>query len=311
MPRPFRFGIQTSRAGSAQEWADKARRIEDLGYSSLFIPDHFGDQFAPLIALQAAAGATSSLRLGTLVLDNDYRHPLVLAKEWATLDVLSNGRLEAGLGAGWMKSDYDESGMAYDAPATRIDRFKEGIAIIKGLFTNEGPFSFAGKHYTITNAQPLPRPVQKPHPPILIGAGAKRMTRVAAREADIVSVNFSLAEGVVNPTVALTGTAAATHEKVAWMRESAGSHFDELELSCTVFVSMVTDDRAGMAERIGGGFGMPPDEVLKTPHVLVGTTDEIAEDIQRRREEFGFSYIVFSGDFYEQLAPVVKQLAGT
>ena len=310
MPRPFRFGIQTSRAASAEDWAAKARRIEELGFSSLFIPDHFADQFAPLIALQAAADATSWLRLGTLVLDNDYRHPLVLAKEWATLDILSNGRVEAGLGAGWMKSDYDESGMSYDAPGERIDRFKEGIAIIKGLFTSEGPFSYAGKHYTITNAQPLPRPVQKPHPPILIGAGAKRMTRVAAREADIMSVNFSLAEGVVNPVVAATGTAAATREKIGWMREAAGSHFDDLELSCTVFVSIVTDDRAGMAERIAGGFGMPKDEVLLSPHLLVGAVDQIVEDLQRRREEFGFTYIVFSGDVHEHFAPVVQKLAG-
>ena len=311
MPRTFRFGIQTSRAGSAEEWAAKARRIEELGFSSLFIPDHFGDQFAPLIALQAAADVTSSLRLGTLVLDNDYRHPLVLAKEWATLDILSNGRVEAGLGAGWMKSDYDESGMSYDTPGARIDRFKEGIAIIKGLFTNEGPFSFAGKHYTITNAQPLPRPVQKPHPPILIGAGAKRMTRIAARNADIVSVNFSLAEGVVNPVVAATGTADATREKIGWMRDAAGAHFDQLELSCTIFVTIVTDDRQGMAERIAQGFGLPGTDVLRSPHLLVGTVDQITDDLQRRREEFGFSYIVFSGDVFEQTAPVVKRLAGT
>lgn len=311
MPRKFRFGIQTSRASSAEDWANKARRIEELGFSSLLIPDHFGDQFAPLIALQAAAAATDSLRLGTLVLDNDYRHPLVLAKEWATLDVLSNGRVEAGLGAGWMKSDYDESGISYDPPKARIDRFKEGLAIIKGLFTSEGPFSYAGKFYNITNAQPLPRPVQKPHPPIVIGAGAKRMTRVAARNADIVSVNFSLAEGVVNPAVAATGTAGATREKVGWMRDAAGAHFDELELSCTVFVSIVTDDRAAMAERIAGGFGMPGDEVLKSPHIVVGTVDQIVEDLRQRREEFGFSYVVFSGDVFEQFAPVVKQLAGT
>jgi probable F420-dependent oxidoreductase len=311
MAGKFRFGIQTSKAGSGDEWLQKARRIEELGFSSLFIPDHFGDQFAPLLALAAAAQATSTLRLGTLVLDNDYRHPLVLAKEWATLDVLSDGRVEAGLGAGWMKSDYDESGITYDLPAARIDRFKEGLAIIKGLFTSEGPFSFSGQHYTVTNAQPLPRPVQKPHPPVLIGAGAKRMMRIAARNAEIVSVNFSLAEGVVNPVVAATGTAAATREKIAWMRDAAGAHFDELELSCTIFVTIVTDDRQGMAERIGQGFGMAASDVLETPHVLVGTVDQLIEDLQRRREEFGFTYIVFSGDVFEQTAPVVKKLAGT
>lgn len=311
MARTFRFGIQTSKAASGDEWAQKARRIEELGFSSLFIPDHFGDQYAPLVALASAAAATSTLRLGTLVLDNDYRHPLVLAKEWATLDVLSNGRVEAGLGAGWMKTDYDESGISYDAPGTRIDRFKEGLAIIRGVFTSEGPFSYSGKFYKVTNAQALPRPVQKPHPAILIGAGAKRMTRIAARNADIVSVNFSLAEGVVNPAVAATGTAEATREKIGWMRDAAGSHFDDLELSCTIFLTIVTDDRPGMAERVAPGFGLTPADVLGSPHVLLGTVDQIVEDLQRRREEFGFSYVVFSGDVFEQTAPVVKRLAGT
>ena len=310
MPHKFRFGIQTSRAPSREEWVDKVRRIEELGFSSLFIPDHFNNQFAPIPALMAAADATSSLRLGTLVLDNDFRHPLVLAKELATLDVLSGGRVEAGLGAGWMVSDYEQSGMVYERPGVRISRLEEAVKIMKGLFA-EGPFTFSGKHYSITNHEGTPKPVQKPHPPFLIGGGGKRVLTLAAREADIVGVNFSLAEGVVNPAVAVTGSAAATAEKIAWIREAAGKRLDDLELNVTVFFSTVTDDRKAMAERIAPGFGLSPEDVLLSPHVVIGTVEQIVDDLQRRREEYGFSYIVFSGDVFEAMAPVVKRLAGT
>jgi probable F420-dependent oxidoreductase len=305
----FRFGIQTSRARSADEWAAKARKIEDLGFSSLFIPDHFGDQFAPLVALAAAGAATRSLRLGTLVLDNDFRHPLVLAKELATLDVLSNGRVEAGVGAGWMTTDYEFSGIPFDSPGVRIERLKETIAILKGLWGDEA-FSFSGKHYNITNHEGTPKPVQEPRPPLLVGGGGKRVLHLAAREADIVGVNFVLAEGMVNPKVAVTGSATATAEKLGWIRDAAGARFDQLELNVTVFFTFVTDDRKAMAERIAAGFGMPADDVLESPHALIGSVGQIVDDLQRRREEYGFSYIVFSGDVFDMVAPVVKRLAG-
>jgi probable F420-dependent oxidoreductase len=306
----FRFGIQTSRAGSAEEWTEKARKIEDLGFSTLFIPDHFGDQYAPLIALATAAGASNTLRLGMLVLDNDFRHPLVLAKELATLDVLSNGRVEAGIGAGWMTTDYEFSGIPYESPGVRIDKLKETLAILKGLWS-EGAFSHSGKHYTITNHDGTPKPAQKPHPPLLVGGGGKRVLRLAAREADIVGVNFVLAEGMVNPKVAVTGSAVATAEKLAWIKDAAGPRINDIELNMTVFFTVVTEDRMGMAERIAGGFGMPAGDVIESPHALIGTVDQIVDDLQRRREEYGFSYIAFSGDVYEAMAPVVKRLAGT
>ncbi len=309
MPHKFRFGIQTSRAPTKEAWANKARRIEELGFSTLFMPDHFEDQLAPVPALMAAADATKSLRIGTLVFDNDYRHPLVLAKELATLDVLSGGRLEIGIGAGWMTSDYDQSGIAQDRPGVRIKRLQEGLKVLKGLFA-DGPFSLSGKHYHIENHNGTPKPIQRPHPPILVGGGGKRVLRLAAREADIVGVNFSLAEGVVNPTVAQTGSAAATAEKIGWVRDAAGARFDELELNVTVFVTAVTDDRAAFAERIAGGFGLTPAEVVESPHVLVGSVGQIVDELQRRREEFGFSYVVFSGDLFEQTAPIVQRLAG-
>jgi probable F420-dependent oxidoreductase len=258
----------------------------------------------------SAADATSSLRLGTLVLDNDYRHPLVLAKEFATLDVLSEGRVEIGLGAGWMRSDYQASGIPYDRPGVRISRFEEGLAIITGLMGDE-PFSFSGEYYTITKSDGLPKPVQKPRPPVLVGGGGKRVLSVAAREADIIGINFALTEGEVNPKVAATGTAAATREKLGWVREAAGARYQELELNTTVFFSILTDDRKGMAERVASGFGMQAEELFHSPHVLIGTVEQMIEDLQRYREEFGFSYVVFSGDVFEQMAPVVKKLVGT
>ncbi len=308
MANAFRFGIQISKASSGSKWTEMARKMEDLGYSSLMVPDHFGDQYAPLPALMAAADATSTLRVGTLVLDNDYRHPLVLAKELATLDVLSGGRVEVGLGAGWMTSDYEQSGIPHDGAGVRIRRFQEGLAIIKGLFGDE-PFSFSGEYYTITNIDGMPKPIQKPHPPILIGGGGRRVLSIAAREADIVGVNFSLAEGEVNPTVAATGTAEATREKVAIIREAAGDRMSDIEMNVMVFLSQVTDDAAGMAERVSPGFGMPADEVRRSPHVLIGSIDEIADTIVQRREEYGFSYICFSWDVMEAMAPVVQRLA--
>lgn len=310
MPRPFRFGIQSARASSREEWTAKARRIEELGYSTLFIPDHFEDQLAPIPALVAAADATKTLRLGTMVLDNDFRHPVVLAKELATLDLISGGRLEIGIGAGWMRSDYEQSGIPFDAPGVRIERLAESLTILKGLFA-DGPLTFSGRHYQIQNCNGTPKPVQKPHPPILVGGGARRVLTLAARQADIVGVNFVLAEGVVNPAVAVTGSPAATAEKLAWVREAAGARFDALELNCTVFVSVVTDDRQAMAERVAPGFGLAPADVLASPHVLIGTVEQIVDDLQRRREEYGFSYIVFSGDVFEAMAPVVARLAGT
>jgi probable F420-dependent oxidoreductase len=309
MARKFRFGVQTSRAKSGDDWREKARKIEDLGFSTLLIPDHFDDQFAPLPAMVSAAEATTTLRVSGLVLDNDYKHPLVLAKETATLDVLSGGRVDLGLGAGWMETDYVASGIPYDRPGVRISRFAEGLTIIKGLLGDE-PVNFQGKFYTITNHNGTPKPVQKPVP-VLIGGGGKRVLSIAAREANIISVNYNLAPGAVNQTVMKTGDATSTEEKIRWIREAAGSRFDDIELSVTVFVAIVTDDRAGMAERMAAGMGMTPDEVLKSPHTLIGTTDEIVDSLQESRERFGFSYIAFSGDRFEALAPVVKNLAGT
>ena len=297
-------------ARSRTGWSDLARKVEELGFSTLFVPDHFDDQLAPVPALMAAADATTALRVGTMVLDNDFRHPVALAKEAATLDVLSDGRLELGLGAGWLRSDYDSSGIPYNSHGTRIDRFEESLAIVKGLFSGE-PFSFTGKHYTVSNLVGTPAPVQRPHPPIVIGAGARRMLGVAAREADIVNVNFDLSPGAVTPEVGASGTGEATAGKIDVLRQEAGDRFDALELSTTVFFAAVTDDRRKMAEGVGGAFGVPADVVLEVPHVVFGTVEQIVEDLQRRRQQFGFSYVVFGGGSHEAMAPVVERLAGT
>lgn len=308
--RQFRFGIQVSRAGSRAEWVQRARQAEDLGYSTLFMPDHFTDQLAPVPALMAAAGATTGLRVGTLVLDNDYKHPVVLAKEAATLDLLSDGRLELGIGAGWMKTDYDESGIAYDPPAVRVDRMQEGLRVLKGCF-GDGSFSFSGNHYTISGYDGQPKPVQKPHPPILIGGGGRRVLGIAAREADIVGINPNLKAGAITPDAARDATAASVARKLQWVRETAGERFDDIELNCLIFMAMVTDDRQATAENLAGMFGLTPEEALDIPMALVGTVDEIAETLEKRRAEFGFSYVVLQDGAMEALAPVVARLAGT
>jgi probable F420-dependent oxidoreductase len=307
--RRFRFGAQLSFAASAEAWVAKARRVEDLGYATLCVPDHFDDQLAPLPALTAAAAATSTLRVGTLVLDNDYRHPLIVAKEAATLDLLSGGRFELGLGAGWLASDYAQSGIACDPPGVRIDRLEEGLAVVKGLLAG-GKFSFRGRHYTVTDHPGTPLPVQRPRPPILVGGGGRRVLSLAGREADIVSVNFDLRSGSVGPQVGATATAAATAEKVRWVAEAAGDRFDDVELSFTAVMTMVTDDRDAVAAGLGVGFGLSGDDVLGMPNFAVGTVVEIADELERRRDELGFSYVVVGAECYEVMAPVVERLAG-
>ena len=308
--RPFRFAAQLRGGRSAQEWRSTAKRAEDQGFSTLLMPDHFDEQLAPLPALMAAADATTTLRVGALVFDNDYKHPLVLAKEAATLDLLSDGRLELGIGAGWMASDYEQSGIALDRAGVRIDRMVEGIAVLKGLFTGE-PFSFEGTHYRISGHKGTPLPVQRPHPPIIIGGGAKRVLSIAAREADIVSVNFNMHAGAVNEQSMVTGTGDATAEKIGWIRDAAGDRFDDIELELTAFVARITDDAASFTAKLGGAMGLTPEQAAGSPHFLVGSEDQIVERLQQLREEHGFSYIAFSGPSDQAMVPVVARLAGT
>ena len=307
--RRFRFGIQLSTAKSGADWAEQARKAEDLGYSTLFLPDHFGDQLAPLPAMMAAADATTELRVGTLVFDNDYKHPVVLAKEVATVDVLSGGRVEVGLGAGWMKSDYDQSGIPMEAPGLRVSRMEEGIAVLKGCF-GPGPFSFSGEHYEITSYDAKPKPVQSP-PPLLIGGGARRVLSIAGREADIVGINPSIHSGQVDAAAARNGVAEETDRKVQWVKDGAGDRYDDLELNLLQFAGIVTDDRKGTLEQMAPLFGLAPDELDMYPHACIGTVEEIADDLRARRDRWDVSYIVFQGDTMEPMAPVVAALRDT
>jgi probable F420-dependent oxidoreductase len=312
----FRFGVINEQTAAPDAWIAHVRRVEECGYSTFlirdhFAPDYFGDQFAPFAALTAAACATTSLRVGTLVFDNDYRHPVMLAKEAATLDLLSGGRLELGIGAGWLQSEYDQAGMIYDPPGVRIQRLSEAIAVLKGLFA-EPPLTFAGAHYTISNLNGFPKPAQRPHPPIVIGAGHKRMLMLAGREANIVGIlTTSVATGrVVDDPLARMADRVA--EQVAWVRAGAGERFAEIELS-TVATVIITDQRRARTEqwiRERGWSGVTAEQVWDMPAVLIGSVDQLADDLHRRREQLGFSYYVVSDQSAAAAAPLVARLAG-
>lgn len=309
-PRPFRFGVQASNAPNRSAWVELARRVEAHGYSTLTLPDHFGDQLAPVPALMAAADATSDLRVGTLVFDNDYKHPVVLAKELATIDLLSDGRLEVGIGAGWMRTDYDAAGMPYDPPGVRVDRFVEGVAVMKGLFS-EGAFTFEGSHYNVTALDGLPKPAQRPWPPILIGGGGQRVLSIAAREADIVGINGTLRSGAVDAEAIATMSASAVDEKLGWVRDAAGGRFADLELNVRSFFVSVTNDRRGAAEGVAAMVGFSVEDILSTPFALIGTPGQIVEDLRERRQRWGFSYVIVGAEDVDAFAPVVAELAGT
>ncbi len=307
--RPFRFGVQASSAPTRAAWTDLARRAEANGYAVLTMPDHFDGQLAPVPGLMTAADATSTLRVGALVWDNDYKHPLVLAKELATMDLLSDGRLEVGLGAGWMRSDYEQSGISYDAPKVRIDRFVEGIAVIKGAF-GPGPFSHTGEHYTVTGYDGLPKPVQSP-PPLLIGGGGRRVLSIAAREADIVGINGTMHAGVIGPDAIASMTADAVDEKVGIVRSVAGSRLPDIEMNVRVFMVNVTDDRAGAIGFLSSALSVDPSFVEQSPFALIGPPSKLVEDLLERRERWGFSYIIVGDGDIESFAPVVAALGGT
>jgi probable F420-dependent oxidoreductase len=310
--RNFRFGVMCSHATSAADFRHKAQTAEVLGYSTLFVPDHFIDHpLAPMPAMAMAAAATDTLRIGSLVLGNDYKHPVVLAREAATLDLLSEGRLELGLGAGWMSADYEKAGLDLDRPGVRIDRLEESIAIVKGLMA-DGPFTFDGRHYTVTDLDGQPKPVQRPHPPFIIGGGAPKILGLAAREADIVGINANLRGGVaVSDDAARSMTGPATDQKLAWLRDAAGARFDDLEIQSFVGFTTFTDDRSSLAEMMAGAFGVTPEEALETPVVLAGTLEQMIDDLVARRERWHMSYVVVGVDVMEQFAPAVAKLGGT
>lgn len=310
MTKPFRFGVQIGGSFTPDSFATTARRVEELGYSTMYFPDHFIDtELAPMTAMAMAAAVTSTLRVGALVFDNDYKHPAILAKEIATIDVLSGGRTELGIGAGWMEVDYAALGLPYDRAGVRIDRLDEALQVIKGCYGPDA-FSFAGEHYTVTDYQAIPKPVQA-HVPVLIGGGGPRVLRLAGREADIVGINPNLRAGAVTNDAVSDSLAAMTDQKVEWIKDGAGSRFDDLELQIRYFFAAVTDDRRKLAEVAAPGMGITADEALEAGIALVGTVDEICDLMHARRERWGVSYAVVGGDEMESFAPVVERLAGT
>jgi probable F420-dependent oxidoreductase len=307
--RSFRFGVQMLSADDRRGWVTQATRAESLGYAVANMPDHFTDQFAPVPALQTVLDHTTTLRAGALVLANDYRHPVVLAKELATMDVLSDGRVEIGLGAGWMVSDYEHAGIVHDRAGIRVDRFVEALAVVTGLMA-DGPFSFAGEHYQIDNYDGLPKPVQRPRPPLLVGGGGPRVLRIAARHADIVGINASLHAGVIGPDALATMAADVVDTKVQLVAEAAAERKGDIELHIRAFMVDVTDHRTRALGEIATAVGRDPDLVAASPFALVGSVDKIVEDLLARRERYGFSYVTVGQAEMEDFAPVVARLAG-
>jgi probable F420-dependent oxidoreductase len=312
---PFRFGVLGEHMSSAQAWVATARKAEQLGYSALFLRDHFipepfGEQFAPMIALMAAADATQALRVGSLVLDNDYRHPVILAKEIATLDVLSHGRFELGLGAGWANMEYQQAGLSFDAPGTRVSRLEEALHVLKGLLAPE-PLSFTGTYYRIDQLSGYPHPIQQPHPPILIGASGKRMLALAAREANIIGLlngDYSTGTAVDDP---LKRSPAAMTEKIEWIRQAAGARFDALELNMVIAPMLTSDQRQGAAHcaREHGWHTTRPEDVLEMPSIFIGSVEHICKLMEERRAQYGVSYYIVSDADMEVFAPVVARLS--
>ncbi len=308
--RPFRFGVAAESAPSREEWITLVRRVEDLGYATFLLADHYVNEFPPIAALMAAADASRTLRIGSIVFDNDFRHPALLAKEVATLDLLSGGRFELGIGAGWHRPEYEQVGLPFESAGVRISRLEEALSIIRQFFTQEA-VTFAGRHYTVTDLQAFPRPLQRPHPPIFIGGGGKRMLSLAGREADIVGLHLKVNDdGTVD---ASERSEAAIARKVEWVRQAAGERFAALELNLLIGNVIITEDQQQAAEQYiyeRGRSGTTVEQLLASPYLLIGSVEQITERIQRLREQFGISYFVVGSENMESFAPVVARLAG-
>ena len=304
--RPFRFAVYAFTAPSGEAWAGFARRAEELGYDTLLVPDHLAGQLSPIAALSAAAAVTSRLRIGPYVFANDFRHPLVMAREAATLDVLSGGRLELGLGAGWRRSDYRQLGYAYAAPGRRVDRLVEALGIVKRLLAGER-VTHRGEHYTLEGARIAPMPVQRPVP-LHIGAGGPRMLRLAAREADIVGLIPQFTRGGVPRLTDATEGALA--RKVGLLRSAAGDRFSALELS----VYCADAGMVGSGHSVLGSLGSAAKRAVVapvgSPYLLYGTLGALRDRLERRREALGISHYAIPHHALESMAPLVESLAG-
>lgn len=310
-PRRFRFGVQLNQAFAGCTWTESVRELETLGYSTLFVPDHVDSGMGPLTAMAAAVTATTTLKVAPLVLDTDFRHPAIVARELATIDLLSEGRIEVGLGAGWKAVDYTQTGIPMDRPGVRVSRMIEHAHVMKALFAGE-PVDFTGEHYDITGLVGSPSPHTAGGPPFIIGGGAPRVLRFAGEFADIVGVNPSIHSGEIDGEAARDAQADRIDQKVEWVREGAGDRFDDLELNAWVAAASYTDDPVGFAEQIAPLFGAEDGPaLLSSPMTLVGNVDSLTEELNRRRDRWGYSYIVVPGDEARAFAPLVAALSGT
>lgn len=312
--RPFRFGALTYQPFEGRTWADTARELEALGYSSIALTDHFDAQHAPIPVAAAVTAATSSLVAATMMLANDFRHPLVLAKELATLDLMSEGRIELGIGAGWKLTDYRRSGIAHDPAGVRIARLMEAVEIIRMAMTGE-EFSYVGEHYTIRDYAALPLPHTPGGPRLAIGAGGRRMLTFAGRVADIVGINPNLGAG--GPTVegAQDNRRDRFAEKLAWVAEGAAGADRLGGIEFTTIMSMVrvvdtAEQRAAAIAEAGAALQLPAAEIEDMPTLLIGTVDEIVDTLIDRRERYGVSYVVVVPDDVRNAAPIVERLTG-
>ena len=327
--RPFRFSAVVETPQSLQAWQAKARLVEDLGYTTFLVPDHL-KLIDPIVGLMAAASATS-LRVGSHVFCNDFRHPVILARQAANLDLFTEGRFQFGLGCGYLAEEYLQAGIAMDSSGERLSRFEEALQFIKAYFHNATQFNaqnmadslakgdavtaasegaqvtFSGQYYQVKDLPTPIEPVQKPHPPIYVGGGGKRVLSIAAREADIIGLTARSTARGLDWTSALS---VANHAKIAWIREAAGERFSTLEFSNTIFIAVVTDHSQPVAQHVGSHLGLTAEQTLDCAHILIGSVDQIVEKLQERREQFGISSIEVTETHIEALAPVVARLAG-
>ena len=321
--RPFRFAVQSYTAASAEDWRDQARRAEDLGYSTFHTADHtigsgpaldptnHGVQdLAAVPAVMAAAAVTSTISVGCRVFCTDYRNPVIFAKELASLDVLSDGRLEVGIGCGWLANEYEAIGIDFDRAGIRIDRMEETIEVIRACFA-DGQVDVTGDHVHAVGFEGVPKPTAAGGPPIMIGGGSPRVLGIAGREADIVSLNFDNRSGRLGPEGVGSGSADHTAEKIGWIRDGAGDRFEDLELEIAAYFTVVTDDRAAAMEMMAGRMATEPDMLDDHPHTLIGSVAAICEQLEARREAYGISYVTVSSRTAADFAPVVARLTGT
>lgn len=323
MNHPFRFGVQTYTAPTPEHWREQARRAEALGFDVLNLADHVigpgpalaatnhpVQDVAAIPAMTVAAEATTTLRVGCRVLCVDYRNPVMLAKELATIDFFSGGRLEVGLGAGWLENEYHAIGVGFDRAGVRIERLLEQIAVLRACF-GEGEVDVTGDHVHAVGFEGVPKPVQRPAPPLMIGGGSPRVLGIAGREADIVSLNFDNSSGKIGPAGVGSSTADLTADKIEWIRAGAGDRFDDLELEIGAYFTIVTDDRLGTLWKTAPMLGLTSEQLADHPHALVGSVEEICDQLVKRREEYGISFITVGGAAMDAFAPVVDRLAGT